>query len=235
MTNVIWAAKGTRMLVENQKNFFSTCFNGLNEIDRQYFSEKFTSKSLKKGQYIYKAGEQADEIYFLKKGAAKEVVYRKDGEELFSWYCVIGEPLGIYSVFGGGERWVNVQCTEDSEIIIIKANDFVELVKKSDTAILEILKAASELIKEEEQNKLDIMLCTTLERLAKFIVNEYERHYFKDFKLPKIKHVADYLNMTTQEISRKFKELEQGGYIERNNRHIQTVDIEKIKQEILGV
>ena len=221
------------MLVENQRNFLSSCFSGLNEEQKKYFASRFTSRSLKKGDYIYKSGEEANEIHFIKYGMAKEVIYTQDGEEVFSWYCIVGEPLGIYSVFGGGRRWVNVQCTEDSEIISLKRDDFLDMVKKSDTALLEVLKAASDLIREEELNKLDIMLCTTLERLSKHIVNEYERHHHKDYKLPKLKHVADYLNMTTQELSRKFKELEEGGYIERQNRHILKVDVEKIKEDII--
>lgn len=220
------------MLPNQNINFFDVCFSGLSEERKKHFSEKMEKLKFSKGQYIYKADEDATDVFFLQKGSAREVKHTIEGDEIFIWYCEIGEAIGLYNVFSNGPHWDSVIANEPCEVLRMSREDFLEMAKSSTTALEAILQDSSAIIKEEELNKLDIVNHTTFERLAKYVVALYKRNLYKEFTLPKLKHVGDYLNMTVQELSRKLKELEEKGYMDRSHRTVHKLDIDKMKKEL---
>lgn len=222
------------MHLDEHHNFFDIAYHGLPLDRRAEFSKKLEKHIFKKGQFIYRIGEKADRIYFIKSGLAKELVYSDKGEPKFTWYCAIGEPIGLMSMFTTQIRWVDIVAEETCEVLSFDRKDFINFVYTSPTALEALLEQVALIVKESEQIRRDITNLSVIKRLCKNLLWHYKRHYNTEFMLPKLTHLSDYLVVSPQELSRKLQSLEENGYIRRKGRLVLKVNTERIEKEILG-
>ena len=82
------------------------------------------TRKLKKGDYIFRSGESAGGVYFLKTGKVKVSHIASSGKEVILWFCFGGDIFGLAESMQCGEREVNAFACDQSEILSISQDKF---------------------------------------------------------------------------------------------------------------
>ncbi|HEY7541122.1 MAG TPA: cyclic nucleotide-binding domain-containing protein [Methylomirabilota bacterium] len=117
----------------------------LGDIERRQF---------KRGEVIFKEGDDAnDEAYVIHAGAV-EIRRSFDGVERVVNRIGEGEPLGEMAVFrGGAKRSATALAAEDVELLVIKEERLEWLVRNRPQLALELLKRLSNLVVATDQER----------------------------------------------------------------------------------
>lgn len=170
---------------------------GIDEKSLEKIEQLFKKKTLKKNDYICKAGEYCKNLSFIKSGTIRVFNYT-DGKEITQWISSEGSFITDLSsiVFDTTANW-NIQALTDCELYTISKEDYNKIgfhVKQWD-----------------KLEKLFIAKCfITLEnRVYSFLSMTAEERYNQLFELNKrlfnevpLQYLASMLGMTPETLSR---------------------------------
>lgn len=97
---------------------------------RRIFESRSRVVSFKKGEYIYRQGEDANAVYRLLKGSIQMVSYGIDGKEFVAVEFRDGDCFGEMGVLDGMQRVSNTLAMSDVSLQMISANDFHDMLEK---------------------------------------------------------------------------------------------------------
>lgn len=153
----------------------------------------FHEKKEKKGSIIVREGDSANQIIFLKNGFSRAFTYR-DGKEITIWFASSGSPTGAYA---GRCSTINVELLENSILLIASRQEIEALLEKD----LELANWG----RKVAEHYLDLNIhyiahYNGLEGKEKYelLINEYP----EIFQKTSIKHIASFLKITPQSLSR---------------------------------
>jgi CRP-like cAMP-binding protein len=93
------------------------------------FAAKLVKKSMLKGQFLTKAGQVENYLYFLKQGATRNY-FLKDGKDFTVDFHFAGEFVTAYLSFITREAsQINIELIEDSELFVISYTALQEFYK----------------------------------------------------------------------------------------------------------
>jgi S1-C subfamily serine protease/rhodanese-related sulfurtransferase len=117
----------------------------LGDIERRQF---------KRGEVIFKEGDDANDEAFVIHAGAIEIRRSFDGVERVVNRVSEGEPLGEMAVFrGGAKRSATALAAEDVELLVIKEERLEWLVRNRPQLALELLKRLSNLVVATDQER----------------------------------------------------------------------------------
>jgi CRP/FNR family transcriptional regulator len=73
-------------------------------------------RTLRKGEYIFRVGDEGDSVFLLLRGRAKSFKLSPEGREVILWFCFPGELFGLAAHPHQKGRMISVQACEQSEI-----------------------------------------------------------------------------------------------------------------------
>ena len=73
-------------------------------------------RPLRKGEYIFRVGDEGDSVFLLLHGRAKSFKLSPEGREVILWFCFPGELFGLAAHPHQKGRMISVQACEQSEI-----------------------------------------------------------------------------------------------------------------------
>ena len=114
-------------------------------------------RTLDKGEYVYRVGDEGDSVFLLLQGRAKTYKVSPEGHEVILWFCYPGELFGLAVHPHQRGRMVSVQACEQSEV--------AELAHTSFERFLETRPAESRLCLQAVMFRLG-MLANRLVRLT---------------------------------------------------------------------
>jgi CRP/FNR family transcriptional regulator/CRP/FNR family cyclic AMP-dependent transcriptional regulator len=141
-----------KLYAENIRNvsFFST----LSDYELEMVAKIAFVKTFNKNYMVFEEGEKRDTLYIVLKGRVKVSLYDEDGREYI--LDIIGKDgfFGELSLFEELSGFANVMTLEQSELLMIRRNDFMRFLRdKKDFAVSMIkelskrLRAANEKLK----------------------------------------------------------------------------------------
>ncbi len=89
-----------------------------------------SSKTFKKGEYIYLPEENADKIYFISEGQVKIGTYSTDGKEIVKAFLSVGEVFGELSIIGEKLRRDFAIATQKTSICVISLKEMKNLMQE---------------------------------------------------------------------------------------------------------
>ena len=167
------------------------------------FLSYFTVKTIKKKDYYLKAGECCHSKAYLNKGCARNFVLDEQGHERILFFAFEDWWLGDFDAYYSGKPGTNyIQMLEDSELLVISKENFQkaeqEISKLKQWYSVKMLRSAS-----ASRNRIEEMKTLSAEeRYLKLIENQ--PHIFQ--RIP-LQHIASYLNIEPQSLSRMRKRL----------------------------
>lgn len=96
-----------------------------------------------KGEVIFREGAYPSGIFYIKNGKAKKYKVAKDGGEQIIYVANTGELLGYHAILEGDRYPDSAASLENSTIVFIPREDFLETLQRSPVLSSRLLKTLS--------------------------------------------------------------------------------------------
>src|SRR5579859_4625235 len=97
----------------------------------------------KKGEIMFREEAYPSGIFYIARGKAKKYKMDKDGREQIIYVANTGELLGYHAILSGDNYPDSAAVMEDSHIVFIPKEDFLETMSRSDVLSRRLLKTLS--------------------------------------------------------------------------------------------
>jgi len=206
-------------------------FNHLEQEQMNEVMQVVRRKSLKKGEFLYHAGEDSDALYIVNRGQVKIYRLSESGKEQMLRILMPGDFTGELALFQEGVHEAYAEATIDTEICMIRDDDFQRLLMKYPTISLKVLEEFSSRLDRSEQQTTRVATEKVETRLALFIAELADSDSSREsitVELPMSKKdLASYLGTTPETLSRRLAEFEEAGYIKmKGQREILVLDLD---------
>ena len=190
-------------------------------------------KTLQKGDYIFRVGDDFRGILAIKSGTAKLVSNDKKGNERILNILLPGELLG-FDGLSNDKHNCSAIALDTLSFCELPAHSIDDLFQNVPTLTRELFRHSSE--KMNEDRELIILgKRPAEERLAYFLISLSDRLKTRGFSASEFtlsltrQEIANHLGLTIETVSRLFKKLQQDGLILVNNKQITILNIDRLK------
>ena len=102
-------------------------FEGLKEEELEAIASVTVTRSFSKDQVIILAEEEGDALFIIHTGQVKVSIVSEDGREVILSMLGGGAVFGELSLLDGKPRSANVIATEDTNLVMLRRQDFLQL------------------------------------------------------------------------------------------------------------
>lgn len=156
------------------------------------------SASLKKKYLVLEAGQRCDYFYFVLKGCLRLYYLDLNGNQITHWFAtedsIVTSPI---SFFRKEENILYIEALEDTELLFITSEQFKIIIREVKNADYEIRKLYAEFAIIFSRRIMGIHTKTAQERYLELLDN----HPYL-FEKAKLSHIASFLGITLQSLSR---------------------------------
>lgn len=190
----------------------------------------------KKGEFVFHEGEAFPGIYIVLKGLVKIFKISPQGKEYILHLLRKPNLFGDVPLFTGGKCPASVQIMEDSTLLFIPKNEFLQLLKDNPELSFKIMAGFAKRLESITVKAVDLSLKEVVNRLADYIVKGIESNHNSNlpepfFKIPLSNPtIAAYLGTIPETISRAIKKLKDSRIIRVHGRTIFVQDFENLKK-----
>lgn len=206
-------------------------FNHLEDEHMAEITKAIQSDSYKKGEVIYRAGDQSDSLYIVKSGRVRIYRLSESGREQLVRFLSPGDFTGELALFNMSVHESYAEAVENTEVCLITRTDLQEFLMKYPSISLKILAEFSRRLEKSEKQTIRVSTEKVETRLARFIAECIDGEKSSmEFVLPMSKRdLASFLGTTPETISRKLTDFEEAGYIrQKPHRKIEVLDLDEL-------
>ena len=190
--------------------------------------ENSTHDSLKKGSYLFREGEEVDSICIIRKGRVKLCRYDSLGREQIVTILADHDIIWEGMFLDGSVYPYSAVCLTNASICQIHRDDFIKVVDDPAAAMNTIILLSKKLHDANERNML-LSTKDPMARLAGFLLYRVERSIDDDVIL-KLDDIAASVSLRTETVSRKLRDMEKRGLIERlGHARIRVIDRDALR------
>jgi CRP-like cAMP-binding protein len=206
-------------------------FNHLEDGQIAEITEAIQSDSYKKGEIIYRPGDQSNSLYIVRSGRIRIYRLSESGKEQLVRFLSPGDFTGELALFSGSVHESYAEAVENTDVCMITRADLQKFLMKFPSISLKILAEFSSRLEKSEKQTTRASTEKVETRLALFLaecINGEESSM--EFVLPMSKRdLASFLGTTPETISRKLTEFEDSGYIKQKpHRKIEILDLDEL-------
>lgn len=206
-------------------------FNHLTDEMMDQIGSKTKHRHVKKGEFLYQAGDSNNTLYIINKGMIRISRLSANGKEQLVRLLNPGDFTGEWSIFNNEKDHEEYgEAIRDSKICMIERSDMKVILDEYPTITRFLLEEIADRLNKSERQAMTLSTENVLSRIIYFIEQNMDSnegdHQIIELPMAR-KDIASYLGTTPETVSRKFKELEEAGYIvQLPNRRIEIVDID---------
>ncbi|MDD4766517.1 MAG: cyclic nucleotide-binding domain-containing protein, partial [Desulfotomaculaceae bacterium] len=127
-------------------------FNHLEDGQIAEITEVIQSDSYKKGEIIYRAGDQSDSLYVVRSGKVRIYRLSESGKEQIVRFLSPGDFTGELALFSESVHEAYAEAVENTAVCLIARTDLQKLLLKFPSISLKVLaELSSRLEKSEKQ------------------------------------------------------------------------------------
>ncbi|NLA84797.1 MAG: Crp/Fnr family transcriptional regulator [Clostridiales bacterium] len=206
-------------------------FNHLSDKQLDEIIGTVTSAYFKKGELIYKPGEQSDSLNIVRSGRIKIYRLSESGKEQLYRILYPGDYTGELALFRQSLHESFAEAMVDTEICLINRNNLQAFLLKYPTIALHILSEFSNRLDQTEKQAVWVATEQVETRIAMYLIECFEKQKNLNIVLPMTrKDLASYLGTTPETISRKLAELETQKLLKQiRSKIIQILDLEGLR------
>ena len=188
------------------------------------------SVSFKRGETIYRAGDQSNSLYIIHKGKVKIYRLAESGKEQLIRILEPGEFTGELALFTESTHDNYAEAMEHTEICMLNASDLLQFLSKYPSISLKILKEFSHRLDRAEVQATSFATEDVEKRIALYLAELTDESRSMIVQLPMSrKDLASFLGTTPETISRKLTSFEESGWIvQQGQRDIHILDLDAL-------
>ncbi|HYC54956.1 MAG TPA: Crp/Fnr family transcriptional regulator [Candidatus Binatia bacterium] len=145
----------------------SPVFGGLAATTTERLQRSLASRRFERGEPVYLRGAAAEAFYGVLAGRVRFSASAPDGKELVLDYAEAGRWFGEIGLFDDGPRVVDAIAAQDSELLVLRRRDLLELCGSDPELPLRLLALFSARIRTAEDIIADASFLSLPARMAK--------------------------------------------------------------------
>jgi CRP-like cAMP-binding protein len=206
----------------------------LPEPDLQLLMVRKLEQVYKKGEILFKEDAYPSGIYYLVSGKAKKYKLDKDGREQIIYVANSGELLGYHAILSEDTYADSAAVMEDSLVVFIPKEDFLDAVHRSNTLTRRLLFTLSHEFVVLTNSLTMFAQKSVRERLALQLVVVREK-FKEDFEPGKPIEInmsrddlASLVGTARENVVRTLSEFKSEGILETRGRKIIVLDVKRL-------
>ncbi len=189
-----------------------------------------------KAENLFTSGDFYRGFYILLKGIVKVFDLNEDGKETV---IHIVKPVNIFAdipLFEGKNYPVSAAAIEESIVLFVPKEEFINLIKKNPEISLKMLAGFAKRMKTLVKQIEDLSSKEVINRLAKYIIKEVKKSGTENLPEPFIKLaapksvIASYIGTITETFSRTLNKLQSEKIIRVQGKKIFITDFNKLRK-----
>ncbi|KIP13284.1 bacterial regulatory s, crp family protein [Burkholderia sp. MSHR3999] len=195
----------------------------------------WTTRHVKRGETLYRAGDAFHSIYAVRTGSFKTVIMHRDGDEQVTGFQIVGEPLGLDGVHAGRHNGDAI-ALEDSTVCIIPFGQLEQLCHELRPMQHHVYQMMSGEIVRESSLMLLLGTMTAEQRVAAFLLNLSKRFKARGYSSAEFvlrmtrDEIGDYLGLKLETVSRMLSKFQRMGMVTAQGKQIRIVDADGLKR-----
>lgn len=209
-------------------------FGTLTPTELAVISSVCVEKKLRKGEILFSAGDEPKGLYVIVKGALSAYRENHEGREQIIHLEQAGTTMAEVPVFDDKPYPSSVRAEEDSEILFLSGENVKKLFTKHPSIALSALRLMASRLRKTAALLESISLREVDQRLASFLLHEFQEKKSKKLKLPPLSILASRLGSVREVVSRALAKLEKDGFIAVDRQRFATLLDEKGLRGFIG-
>ncbi len=202
-------------------------FSGLSEEQLTKIKQISITKNYLKGEVIFNPGKKGEHFFVLKSGKVKIFKTAKGKEQIIK---VFDKPalFGEAASFTGKNFPAWAEAIEDSEILIIPRDKFLELLKKDPEIGMNLLSVMAQRLIHLTNVIESLSLKNALSKVATYILRKSEE--INEAEIPFSTGMASMeLGLTKETVSRMLGKLKDLGIIEKTKNRVKIKNVKALR------
>ena len=197
------------------------------------------SRRLKKGEYLFRAGEPFSSLYAIRTGFFKTTVASQDGRDQVTGFFMSGELIGMDGICSHVHS-CDAVALEDSEVCELPFAHMENLGQRIPSLQTHFFRLMSREIVRDQGVMLLLGNMRAEERLAAFLLNLSNRLYSRGFAANDFilrmsrEEIGSYLGLKLETVSRTLSKFHHEGLILVEHKHIQILEPKALKKMVSG-
>ncbi len=197
------------------------------------------SRRLKRGEYLFRAGEPFKSVFAVRTGFFKTCVGSHDGREQVTGFHMSGELLGLDAISANAHGCDSI-ALEDSEVCELPFARMESLGRDIPSLQHHFFRLMSREIVRDQSVMLLLGNMKAEERLAAFLLNLSLRFSTRGFAANDFilrmsrEEIGSFLGLKLETVSRTLSRFQANGWITVEHKHIQLVQPTALKELISG-
>lgn len=198
----------------------------------------YTRRTVKRGEALYRAGDEFHSIYAVRSGFFKTCQTLADGREQVTGFQMAGEVLGMDGI-GPEAHECDAVALEDSQVCVIPFARLEGLSREMPGMQRQFHKMMSREIVREHGVMLLLGSMRAEERLAAFLLNLSQRFTARGYSASEFNlrmtrdEIGSFLGLKLETVSRLFSRLDDEGLITVRQKTITIRDVDGLRK-VLG-
>ncbi len=231
-----------------QNHFMGNCnecitkqFNSLNKLSKNQLiniSEHKTEASFKRGETIFKEGDNLNGIYCVRNGNVKLSKLSSNGKDQIVRFVKHGELLGYRSVISQHPAGLTVTALDDMDACYLSKDKIFDLLKSNPNFSLDIFRAVSHDLNEANVSLTDMAQKSVRERLAHtllFLDEMFGEDNEQNINVQLSREeIANVIGTATESAIRLLSEFKKDELISLKGKKIKILDAQGLEKIALG-
>ncbi len=204
---------------ENNRMSTKTCiekvpiFSGLSKEEIDEIKKITRAKEFKKGELIFLAGDELDNLYVINKGMVKISRTSDQGKEQIIRVLGQGDFIGELSLFTHSRSKSNAEALADTAICIIEGKKLKEIIYQHPNISIKILEELSERMQNAENLIEQLGIYDVEQRVADMLLKMANGNNRVTLSMSK-KDLAAHIGTSQETLSRKLSYFQSKGWIQ---------------------
>lgn len=216
---------------------FIPLFSELSDDDLRAIAKVSVRHSFRKDNMVLIEEEVGSTMFIILEGRVKISRISDEGREVILSIMSEGDFFGEMSILDGQARSANVVTLDDSTILVIHREDFLQMLHDFPQIAINLLKELAHRLRRSDSQIKSLSLQNALGKVASTllrIADDSGKIHMGQVEIPKLPPQQDLANMagTSREtISRVLKTLAEKGYLRKEGNRLIILDYEMFRQD----
>jgi len=219
----VWVPDDPTLMTAQTADFLASVpmFSGLQRDELLKFAELTRERTYPKGSVILFQGDPGDSLYVLRQGRAKVVLIGEDGREVILGVLEPGAHFGELALIDDQPRSAHVIAMEDSQLLILRREDFRRRVEANPSVAWALLTELSRRLRRADQKIGGLVLLDVPGRISRLLLDLSAETSNGTIEKP-LTHqtIAQMIGASRETVSRAMKEFQEEGLIRVERRRI---------------
>ena len=211
-------------------------FGTFQPADHEQLAGLLRRRNLKKGDVLFRKGDEGTALYIIIKGRMKITVPSKLGDEITLAILSPGNFFGEMALLDSLPRSADATAVEEPLLYVLNRSDFLSFLIHNENAVRSILYALSSRLRKTDDFLTEVCFLNISARLARrllemseSLIHENKPGSSMELKLTQ-KDLASLLGTTRETINRELKILRDRGIVSTSRNLITIHNLELLKR-----